>query len=243
MAEDNDSTSQSEGKRDKRSHRTEIIVAVIGLLGILATAVLANWDKIFPEPVDGADTTRVVESKEVKPIKVNASVFAYTDSENPDTPFPEIAVLGETSQLRPGTGEQTVYVRFDVGQQESSDTKLRIIPGTAKVKFEETDRKVNVTELVVYPVSGNWSPTNLTHNNSPGYNTSTEIFGGALVHGKNEYQSDRLNEVILSWILQPERNYGIALRAVRSYHSVDNSDRIIDLELEFDLEVTSYTQK
>lgn len=32
-----------------RSKKTEITIAIIGLLGILATAVFSNWDKIFSE--------------------------------------------------------------------------------------------------------------------------------------------------------------------------------------------------
>jgi len=32
------------------SHKVQIIVAVLGLVGVLATAVLSNWDKFFPAP-------------------------------------------------------------------------------------------------------------------------------------------------------------------------------------------------
>jgi hypothetical protein len=32
------------------SHRVQIIVAVLGLVGVLATAILSNWDKFFPGP-------------------------------------------------------------------------------------------------------------------------------------------------------------------------------------------------
>ncbi|MCU0502456.1 MAG: hypothetical protein MUC51_11955 [Anaerolineae bacterium] len=32
------------------SHRVQIIVAVLGLVGVLATAILSNWDKFFPAP-------------------------------------------------------------------------------------------------------------------------------------------------------------------------------------------------
>jgi len=33
----------------QKSPRVEIIVAIIGLLGILVTAFLSNWDKVFPK--------------------------------------------------------------------------------------------------------------------------------------------------------------------------------------------------
>jgi hypothetical protein len=39
------------GKAEKKSYRTEIIVALIGVAGVLGAAVIANWDKIFKEPV------------------------------------------------------------------------------------------------------------------------------------------------------------------------------------------------
>jgi hypothetical protein len=32
------------------NHRVQILVAVLGLVGVLATAALSNWDKIFPAP-------------------------------------------------------------------------------------------------------------------------------------------------------------------------------------------------
>ena len=32
------------------SHKVQIIVAVLALVGVLATAVLSNWGKLFPTP-------------------------------------------------------------------------------------------------------------------------------------------------------------------------------------------------
>jgi hypothetical protein len=36
---------------EKGTHNTQIIIAIIGVVGILGGAVIANWDKIFPPPV------------------------------------------------------------------------------------------------------------------------------------------------------------------------------------------------
>ncbi len=36
-------------KGHKKDHKTEIIIAIIGLVGIVLTAMFANWDKIFPK--------------------------------------------------------------------------------------------------------------------------------------------------------------------------------------------------
>jgi len=33
---------------DKPNHSTQIVVAVIGLVGVLGGALIANWDKLFP---------------------------------------------------------------------------------------------------------------------------------------------------------------------------------------------------
>ncbi|MGB6745408.1 MAG: hypothetical protein WBE38_17310 [Terracidiphilus sp.] len=46
----------SEGKLDS-SARIQIIVAVIGLLGVVATAVISNWSSIFPKPAPTQQTT------------------------------------------------------------------------------------------------------------------------------------------------------------------------------------------
>ena len=39
------------GTAKKKSHRIEIIIALIGVAGVLGAAVILNWDKIFKEPV------------------------------------------------------------------------------------------------------------------------------------------------------------------------------------------------
>ena len=46
--------------------KTQIIIATIGLVGVIATALFANWDKMFPPP-----QTNVVEKRgtEEQPIK------------------------------------------------------------------------------------------------------------------------------------------------------------------------------
>ena len=33
----------------KPSKRGEIIIAIIGLVGVLVTGILSNWDKVFPK--------------------------------------------------------------------------------------------------------------------------------------------------------------------------------------------------
>lgn len=57
-----------------KSHRTEIIVALIGLAGVLGGALFTNWDKIFspnkqPVPVVGPDNASPTPSSLVVPSK------------------------------------------------------------------------------------------------------------------------------------------------------------------------------
>lgn len=43
---------------EKKSHRTEITIAVITLVGVLGAALFGNWDKVFaPDPPPAADGT------------------------------------------------------------------------------------------------------------------------------------------------------------------------------------------
>jgi hypothetical protein len=55
----------SEGTRDS-SARIQILVAVIGLLGVIATALISNWNKIFPRP---ASTQAIADSSQKTPPK------------------------------------------------------------------------------------------------------------------------------------------------------------------------------
>ena len=41
---------------EPKSHRTEILVAIISVSGVLGAALIANWDKIFSRPVPSAPT-------------------------------------------------------------------------------------------------------------------------------------------------------------------------------------------
>jgi hypothetical protein len=62
----------SEGTRDS-STRIQIIVAVIGLLGVIATALISNWNKIFPRP---ASTEVTASSAQKTPKKAEAKVYS-----------------------------------------------------------------------------------------------------------------------------------------------------------------------
>jgi hypothetical protein len=47
-----------------RSHNTQIIIALISLMGVLGAALFANWDKIFPLQQTGNTVHENVHSQE-----------------------------------------------------------------------------------------------------------------------------------------------------------------------------------
>lgn len=68
------------GKAEKRSYRSEIIVALIGVSGVLGAAIISNWDKIFV----GSDLEEPPQKRalrEVVPLKT-AAEKAWQDVQN-----------------------------------------------------------------------------------------------------------------------------------------------------------------
>jgi len=65
----------SEGARDS-SARIQIIVAVIGLLGVIATAVISNWNTIFPKPAAPAQAVAAGASPAPAQKKIERTVYS-----------------------------------------------------------------------------------------------------------------------------------------------------------------------
>lgn len=64
------------------SNRVQITVALIGLTGVIATAVISNWNHIFPRktivtapPAAVASTTAVTPKKSVRPVHSNGHLL------------------------------------------------------------------------------------------------------------------------------------------------------------------------
>lgn len=76
-----------------KSHRTEIVVAVITLTGVLGAALFANWDKVFPRGNGNAETTTAsgaastgTSPSATQPPAANVDRFVGRwANENPDT--------------------------------------------------------------------------------------------------------------------------------------------------------------
>jgi len=63
----------SEGTRDS-SARIQVIVAVIGLLGAVAAALISNWNHIFPKPASTQTTAN--SSQKTSPKKAERKVYS-----------------------------------------------------------------------------------------------------------------------------------------------------------------------
>jgi hypothetical protein len=70
--------------KENTTHKTQIIIAIIGLIGALSGALFANWDKIF---VSKPDQPVIQESKSSPSANAEnsryiISVYYYSDREN-----------------------------------------------------------------------------------------------------------------------------------------------------------------
>ena len=69
--------------------KTQIILAVLSLIGVLGGALFANWDKLFPKPDPTPTPTPVIVVKTPEP-----SPSTSDRDGNGATPSPEINISG-----------------------------------------------------------------------------------------------------------------------------------------------------
>jgi len=55
------------------AHKKEILIAIIGLIGIIAAAFISSWDKIFPDPYE--ITTSYSNYKATQDIEIELRIF------------------------------------------------------------------------------------------------------------------------------------------------------------------------
>ena len=128
--------------------KTQIIVAALGLIGVLAGALFANWDKIFaPKPVptlssspDG--TTMVVKSPE-------PPVADPAEDHNTAAPLPEINLSGvwrdnwgNTSQI---TQQGSSYTYIAWGTACNGGFFKTTGTGTIRGNTVESDYQSNIS--------------------------------------------------------------------------------------------------
>lgn len=75
---------------EKRSHNTQITVAIIGVVGILGGAAIANWDKIFPPATPSPGPEGVIAVPEER-ADAEPERDTEQDSESEPMPAPERA--------------------------------------------------------------------------------------------------------------------------------------------------------
>jgi hypothetical protein len=126
-----------------QSHRIEILIAVIALIGTLGAAIFSNWDKIF------SPSTTVTHPKPPPEIKPNPTTPPVNKQNSPeihsrintgnDISFPGIgakalAPFQENGCLYPGTvltaEKNKSLVRFDFGQDAWITTDDIYLPRT-----------------------------------------------------------------------------------------------------------------
>jgi len=121
------------------SDRTQIKVAIIGLIGVLAAALIANWDRIFPTHSIPSQTPQAAQKKEeptkepIKEIPQQPPQVQKTFGDDPDGVF----ILNAS----PPNG-----ATLTVGQPTTFTV-------TVRYKLTSLERATLIIGLIVYPES------------------------------------------------------------------------------------------
>lgn len=92
------------------SGKTQILIAAIGLTGVLGAALLANWDKLFPSrPPSGANEVRPKELPKIDLGGIKGSDTASSGSPTLNTQCPEVTFV-DYSKVPP---ESSIVRRCD----------------------------------------------------------------------------------------------------------------------------------
>lgn len=83
----------------KPSHVALIVVAIIGLIGTLGAAMIANWDKLFPRNANAETTNASSAVRSATPTRTTSSDSpskspAFVDSEESVGSHPSIDISG-----------------------------------------------------------------------------------------------------------------------------------------------------
>ena len=132
-----------ETKRDSAT-RTQIIVALIGLAGVIATAVISNWSSIFPKKPPAQTTTVTSSTGSATPKK----------SERPVHSTGRLTVRGTFScDLDAGT-ETTAGADFFWEQNSNTERHLSPLNGASFYVLGITEfESVRFSDMEHYPYS------------------------------------------------------------------------------------------
>ena len=117
----------------KKPPRTEVVVAIIGLIGVLGAALFANYDKIFPpKPPDGRTNSNIA------PINKSTPQPSISDPQACLTTF-----LQSVPKDRITTLENGVYDQQIIGPHQSKDQAIAL-------RLEENRQFVGAIKLQFY---------------------------------------------------------------------------------------------
>lgn len=127
----------------KKPPRTEVVVAVIGLIGVLGAAVIANWEKIFPRTrVDGPANSNIISKATPQP--------SISDPQACLTRF-----LQNVPNDRLTTLENGVYDQQIIGPHQSKDQPIalrleenRQFVGAIKLQFFSNNAMFRLDSIV-----------------------------------------------------------------------------------------------
>jgi hypothetical protein len=117
----------------KKPPRTEVIVAIIGLIGVLGAAVFANWDKIFREkPVNGPTNSNLA------PVNKSTPQPSISDPQACMTAFLQSVPNDRITTLEDGAYDQQI-----IGPHQSKDQPIAL-------RLEENKQFVGAIKLQFY---------------------------------------------------------------------------------------------
>jgi hypothetical protein len=128
-------------------HKTQVTVAIIGLIGVLGAAVLGSWDRIFPRrPADRSDQSTAGPPAPAGAASGGSGRQGAAASECLQTyflPVPQdrIATLEVGAKDRPiiephQPQDQTVAIRLEQDGRLIGGLKVRFYPNNALFKIE-----------------------------------------------------------------------------------------------------------
>ena len=127
---------------DSKNSKTQIIVAIIGLIGILGGALFANWQKVFPpEPTQVMTDTNEniispVPSRNESKLEKSVSITAKKESTNGSESI--IETRNTARQTSDGRWDWAVYLDAD----QSTLSEIDCVEYTLHPTFPNPVRKV-----------------------------------------------------------------------------------------------------
>ena len=144
----------------RKPPRTEVIVAIIGLIGVLGTAVIANWDKIVPpKPPDGPTNSNIA------PVNKSTPQPSVSDPQACLTTFLQNVPKDRITTLENGAYDQQI-----TGPHQSKDQAIalrleenRELVGVIKLQFYSSNAMFKIDSIVDFDCQPVESFENRTH--------------------------------------------------------------------------------